>query len=248
MSMMQDRPDRGGSGEGGRDRGFRNRIDAGRVVAGLLGHESGNDPIVLALPRGGVPVAYEIARALRAPLDVFLVRKLGAPGQRELGIGAIAQGGVRMLNEAAIALLNVPKNEIERITEEETAELNRRLRRYRGDRPLPNVRGRTVILVDDGLATGISAAAAVHALRRLEPARIVLAVPVCAAETVEMLRPDVDEIVCAIAPVDFLAVGYWYQTFAQTSDDEVVELIERARREYDGAEQPATAVNSTGRS
>lgn len=214
---------------------FRDRQDAGRRLARLLEHERHARPVVLALPRGGVPVAYEIAQALDAPLDVFLVRKIGAPGHRELGIGAVAQGGVRILNEPAIAMLNVSPEELAQITAEEQAELERRSRRFRGDRPLPDLRGCTVILVDDGLATGVSAAAAIRALQRLEPARLILAVPVCAPETVEALRPDVDEIVCALTPRDFLAVGYWYRVFDQTTDEEVVDLLDRARREHEAA-------------
>jgi predicted phosphoribosyltransferase len=209
---------------------FRDRSAAGRYLARLLQHTREMNPIVLALPRGGVPVAYEIARDLDAPLDVFLVRKIGAPGHRELGIGAVAQGGVRILNEAAIAMLEVPREEIARITAEESAELERRLQQYRGDRPLPDLNGRTVILVDDGLATGVSAMAAIRALRRFHPARLILAVPVCAPETAEALRPDVDDVVCGLTPQNFVAVGFWYRVFEQTTDAEVVDLLHRARQ------------------
>jgi predicted phosphoribosyltransferase len=188
------------------------------------------NPIVLALPRGGVPVGFELARDLGAPLDVFLVRKIGAPGHRELGIGAVAQGGVRILNEAAIAMLEVPREEITRITAEETAELERRLQQYRGDRPLPDLNSRTIILVDDGLATGVSAMAAIRALKRFHPARIILAVPVCAPETAAAIRPDVDDIVCVLMPQNFVAVGFWYRNFDQTTDAEVVDLLHRARQ------------------
>jgi putative phosphoribosyl transferase len=223
---------------------FKNREDAGRQLARRLQHTRDMRPIILALPRGGVPVAYEIARDLGAPLDVFLVRKIGAPGQRELGIGAVAQGGVRILNESAIAMLDVPESEIARITAEETEELQRRLQRFRGDRPLPDLRGRTVILVDDGLATGVSAAAAIRALQRLHPARLILAVPVCAPETAEALRPEVSEVVCALMPQTFMAVGFWYRSFDQTTDEEVVDLLDRARRDLGsttgaGTETPA---------
>lgn len=226
---------------------FRDRQDAGRRLAGLLTGERSTNPIVLALPRGGVPVGYEIAHALDAPLDVFLVRKIGAPGQRELGIGAVAQGGIRILNEPAITMLDVPREELSRITAEETAELERRSRRYRGARALPNIRGRTVILVDDGLATGVSAAAAIRALQRLEPARLVLAVPVCAPETADALRPEVDAIVCVLTPKNFFAVGYWYHNFDQTTDEEVIDLLERARREHEAGVQ-ATNVDQAGAS
>ena len=207
---------------------FQDRADAGRHLAARLIDYRDEQPIVLALPRGGVPVAYEIARELAAPLDVFLVRKLGAPGQRELGIGAVAPGGLRILNLSLIDMLGISNAEIEQIAAEETAELQRRLRRFRGDRPPPELRGRTVILVDDGLATGVTALAAIRAIRRLEPRTIILAVPVCAPETAEALRPEVDDIVCVQMPDDFLAVGYWYQNFTQITDEEVVDLLKRA--------------------
>lgn len=209
---------------------FRDREDAGRQLAERLLHLRERRPVVLALPRGGVPVAYEVARALDAPLDVFLVRKIGAPGHRELGIGAVAQGGVRIFNESTIQLLGISWRDVEAIVAEETAEMERRLQRFRGDRPLPELRGRTVILVDDGLATGVTAHAAVRAVRQLEPAGIVLAVPVCAVETAEALRREVDDIVCVHSPADFYAVGLWYEDFDQTTDEEVVELLDRSRR------------------
>jgi predicted phosphoribosyltransferase len=230
--MPYSSPGRGGflSSWGGRhSRIFRDRRDAGRQLADRLLDLREAEPIVLALPRGGVPVGYEIARELEAPLDVFLVRKIGAPGHRELGIGAVAQGGVRIFNESAIQMLGLSWGEIETIVEEETAELERRLRRFRGDRPLPDLTGHTVILVDDGLATGVTALAAIRALRRLEPARIILAVPVCAAETARTMRAEVDDLVCVHAPEDFMAVGLWYENFEQTTDEEVVELLEGAR-------------------
>lgn len=219
---------------------FRDRQEAGRELARALRRDWEAPPVVLALPRGGVPVAYEVAREIGAPLDVFLVRKIGAPGQPELGIGAVAQGGVRILNEPVIAMLNVSPEVLARITEEETAELERRSRRFRGDRPLPDLRGRTVIVVDDGLATGVSASAAIRALRRFEPAQLILAVPVCAPETVEALRPEADEIVCVQMPREFLAVGYWYREFNQTTDEEVVRLLDRARSEYKAESNHAT--------
>ena len=208
---------------------FQDRTDAGRQLAAQLTHYRDECPIILALPRGGVPVAYEVARALAAPLDVFLVRKLGAPCQRELGIGAVAPGGLRILNESAVRMLGISSAQIERIAAEETAELERRLRRFRGDRPMPDLWGRTVILVDDGLATGVTAVAAIRAVRRLEPRKVVLAVPVCAPETAEAIWPEVDDIVCVQMPEDFLAVGYWYHTFRQTTDEEVVDLLRRAQ-------------------
>src|ERR687884_271826 len=210
---------------------FEDRRDAGRRLAGKLLRFKDEQTVVFALPRGGVPVGYEISRALEAPLDVFVSRKLGAPGQPEFGIGAVAAGGVRILNTEVIRRLGIPDEYLERITAQEVAEVNRRLRFFRGGRPEPEVGGRTAILVDDGLATGVTARAAVEALRRLEPRRLVLAAPVCAAQTAELLGPEVDELVCLQAPPDLGAIGFWYGDFSQTSDEEVIELLERARRE-----------------
>jgi putative phosphoribosyl transferase len=212
---------------------FKDRIDAGRGLAGRLSRFGDERPVVFALPRGGVPVGYEISRSLEVPLDVFVARKLGAPGQPEFGIGAVSVGGVRVLNEDVVRRLGIPADYVERITERETAEVERRMRLFRGDRPEPEVRGRTVILVDDGLATGVTARAAVEALRRLEPRRLVLAAPVCAAQTAEVLGPEVDELVCLETPPDLGAIGFWYRDFSQTSDEEVIELLESARREHE---------------
>jgi putative phosphoribosyl transferase len=209
---------------------FRDRADAGRRLAADLAEYAGRtDVLVLALPRGGVPVAYEVARALGAPLDVFVVRKLGVPGHEELAMGAIASGGVRVLNRDLIAELRIPPAEVDDVTRAELRELERRERSYRGDRPPPDLRGRTVILIDDGLATGSTMRAAVAALRRLDPARIVVAVPTAAAETCDALREEVDDVVCAVTPARFYAVGLWYEDFSQTSDEEVHELLEQAR-------------------
>jgi putative phosphoribosyl transferase len=210
---------------------FRDREDAGRRLAERLSRYREERPVVFALPRGGVPVGYEISRALGVSLEVFVARKLGAPGQPEFGIGAVAPGGVRILNEDVVRRLGIPDDYVERITERETAEVERRLRHFRGDRPEPEVRDRTVILVDDGLATGVTARAAVKALRRLEPRRLILAAPVCAAQTAGLLDPEVDELVCLEAPPDLGAIGFWYRDFSQTSDEEVIELLESARRE-----------------
>jgi predicted phosphoribosyltransferase len=208
---------------------FRNRADAGRVLAGKLSEYAGrSDVVVLALPRGGVPVAYEVARALHAPLDVFLVRKLGLPGHEELAMGAIASGGVRVLNEEVVRLLRVPPEVIDIVAAEEKQELQRREEAYRDGRPPLDVRGKTAILVDDGLATGSTMRAAVAALRRQGPSRIVVAVPVAAAETCAEMRSEVDDLVCARTPEPFRAVGLWYQDFSQTSDDEVRDLLRRA--------------------
>jgi len=211
---------------------FRDRRHAGRVLAErLLGYAGRDDVIVLGLPRGGVPVAYEIARALDAPLDVFLVRKLGVPGHEEHALGAIATGGIRVLNKPAIESLSIPPEWIEAIDAKERRELQRRERAYRGDRPPPDVAGRTVMLVDDGLATGSTMLAAVHAVRADEPARVVVAVPVADPDVCEALRGVADEVVCARTPHRLQAVGLWYDDFSQTSDDEVRALLERAPRQ-----------------
>jgi predicted phosphoribosyltransferase len=208
---------------------FADRREAGRFLAGkLTGYADRPDVLVLALPRGGVPVAFEVASALHAPLDVFLVRKLGVPGHEELAMGAIASGGVRVLNEDVVRALRIPGDVLEAVAEAEQAELERRERIYRGDRPPPDVRGRTVILVDDGLATGSTMRAAVAALRRQGPARIVVAVPVGAPETCAEFEREADEVVCARTPEPFYAVGLWYGDFSQTTDEEVHELLERA--------------------
>ena len=183
-------------------------------------------------------MGYEISRSLEAPLDVFVSRKLGAPGQPEFGIGAVAAGGVRVLNEDVVRRLGIPDDYVERITAQETAEVGRRLRYFRGERPEPDVGGRTAILVDDGLATGVTARAAVEALRLRGPERLVLAAPVCAAQTAELLRPEVDELVCLESPTDLGAIGFWYRNFEQTSDEEVVELLERARSERGATGSP----------
>ena len=211
---------------------FRDRREAGQVLADRLTAYAGRpDVLVLALPRGGVPVAYEVARALGAPLDVFLVRKLGVPGQEELAMGAVATGGVRVLNEQVVGALGIPPSVIEAVAAWQQQELVRRERLYRGDRPPPDVRGRTVILVDDGLATGSTMRAALAALRRQQPARLVVAVPTAAPETCDELRAEADDVVCATTPEPFDSVGLWYEDFSQTSDEEVRELLARAERE-----------------
>ena len=208
---------------------FRDRREAGRLLASkLAAYANRPDVLVLALPRGGVPVADEVARALGAPLDVFLVRKLGVPGHEELAMGAIASGGVRVLNQEIVRALRIPDEVIEAVAAQEQQELARRERLYRGDRPPPDVRERTVILVDDGLATGATMHAAVQALRQQQPARIVVAVPIAAPETCAELSGEVDDIVCAATPQPFHAVGLWYADFSQTTDDEVRDLLARA--------------------
>ena len=211
------------------DTSFRDRHDAGqRLAAKLTRYANRPDVIVLGLPRGGVPVAYEVALAVDAPLDVFLVRKLGVPGQEELAMGAIASGGVRVLNEEVVRTLGIPDEVVEAVAAREQRELERRHRLYRGKPPAPRVEGRTVILVDDGLATGSTMRAAVAALRRQRPARIVVAVPVGAPQTCEDFRDEADEAVCARTPEPFHAVGAWYEDFSQTTDEEVRELLGRA--------------------
>lgn len=205
---------------------FADRLAAGRRLAtALAAYKGQGDVVVLGLPRGGVPVAYEVARALGAPLDVFLVRKLGVPGHEELAMGAIASGGVRVLNEDVLEGLRIPPRVVEDVTDIEAAELERRERAYRGGRPPLDVRGRVVIVVDDGLATGSTMRAAVAALRRLEPARIVVAVPTGASETCAMLRDEADEVVCLTTPDPFHAVGLWYDDFRPTTDDQVRALL-----------------------
>jgi predicted phosphoribosyltransferase len=210
---------------------FADRADAGRVLARALAHYRDRAGVlVLGLPRGGVPVAFEVARGLRAPLDVFVVRKLGFPGHEEYAMGAIASGGVRVLNPD-VATLPIPSGALDAATAREQAELARRERLYRGDRPPVAIAHRIVILVDDGLATGASMLAAAQAVRLQDPARIVAAVPVAPPESCATLREHVDEMVCAITPDDFRAVGLWYRNFEQTCDKEVHALLEANRRE-----------------
>jgi predicted phosphoribosyltransferase len=207
---------------------FRDRIDAGRQLAKCLGARRRERPVVLGLPRGGVPVAYEVARALEAPLDVLVARKLGAPRQKELAIGAVAEGGGSYINTDLVERLRVPDSYLEEIERSELATIERRVAMYRGNRPRIDVRGRTAILVDDGLATGATMLAAVRALRKEEPLEIVLGVPVCSPETADTLRAEVDEVVCAKSPAGFEAVGDWYVRFDQTQDDEVIDLLDRS--------------------
>ena len=207
---------------------FRNRTDAGRQLAEKLAtYDNRPGVLVLALPRGGVPVGFEVAQALGAPLDVFLVRKLGVPGYEELAMGAVATGGVRVLNDEIVRGLGISEHEIDAAAARELQELARRQRLYRGDRPLPDIAGRTVILVDDGLATGATMRAAIAAVRQQQPARIVVAVPTASPDTCEALKAEADDVVCAMTPEPFLAVGHWYEDFTQTTDDEVRELLAR---------------------
>lgn len=219
---------------------FADRMEAGRLLAERLQNLGehlqgldepaceGTETVVLALPRGGVPVGYEVAKALGAPLDVFVVRKLGAPMQRELAMGAIASGGVCVMNDQILRALQITEAQIDEVIAGETRELERRELAYRGDRPPLDVVDRCVLLVDDGVATGYTMRAAVHALRRRSPKKIIIAVPVAAQSTCEELRQYADRVVCLMTPFDFAAVGQWYRRFEQTTDEEVRQLLERS--------------------
>lgn len=207
---------------------FADRLEAGRALAERLRERRIERPYVLALPRGGVVVAYEVAVALDAPLDVVVVRKLGAPGHEELGIGAVGPDDVLILSERLVAALRLGDEDIARLVAVERREIERRLSAYRGDRPRPDLRGGTAILVDDGLATGVTARAAVHTVRRWGADRVVLAVPACAADSARALRALSDEVICMLELVEFWAVGVYYRDFAQVSDEQVIELLQRA--------------------
>ena len=210
-------------------RRVRNRREAGRILADRLqDYARRPDVVVLGLPRGGVPVAFEIAAALQVPLDVFVVRKLGVPGHEELAMGAVASGGVCVLNRDIVRELGLSSAAIERAVQNEAQELQRRERAYRDGRPFPDLKNRVVILVDDGLATGASMRAAAHALRPHEPARIIVAVPTAARDACEAFKSEVDEAICAITPEPFHAVGLWYDEFPQTTDEEVRDLLARS--------------------
>ena len=216
---------------------FRNRTEAGQLLARALDEYAGRDDLViLALPRGGVPIGYEIARRVRVPLDVFLVRKLGVPWHPELAMGALASGGVQVLNDEVVRMYGIPPHVIQAVAAQEQEELDRRAREYRGDRAFPSLEGRTVILVDDGLATGSTMRAAVAAVRQQKPASIIVAVPVAAVQTCDEFRHEVDDIVCLRMPEMFSAVGAWYDDFSQTSDEEVRALLAAA----------ATSIPTTG--
>jgi predicted phosphoribosyltransferase len=216
---------------------YQDRRHAGKVLANALKRYAGcEDVVVLGLPRGGVPVAFEVATALGAPLDAFVVRKLGVPGYRELAMGAIATGGAIVLNREVVDGLQIPKEVIDAVVQAERRELERRERAYRGDRPPIDVSGRTVILIDDGLATGASMRAAIAALRQRRPKRIVVGVPIAAPSTCEEVGREADDIVCAATPEPFQAVGLWYRDFSQTSDEEVRKLLEQAPQRHSSAE------------
>jgi predicted phosphoribosyltransferase len=223
-------------------RPFRNRTDAGKALAAhLMKYAGQSDVLVLALPRGGVPVAYEVATAIGAPLDVFVVRKLGMPGHEEYAIGAVASGGVRVMDDEIVRGLAISPAAVEQVAVRELAELRRRERAYRGDRPEPEIAGRTIILIDDGLATGSSMRAAVRALLARNPARIVVAVPIAARDSCAAFEREVDEVVCVVTPEPFHAVGLWYEDFGQTSDREVHELLDKSREVHDGRETDGRA-------
>jgi len=208
---------------------FRNRTEAGQVLARRLQqYKNQPDVLILGLPRGGVPVAYEVARELKAPLDVFIVRKLGVPGHEELGMGAIATGGVRTLHEGIIREIGISPQTIEAVSAREQAELERRERLYRGDRPAPTIKGRTVVIVDDGLATGSTMKAAIQAVRQQDPRQVIVAVPTAPSETCEQLKESADHVVCALTPEPFFAVGGSYADFTQITDEEVRDLIASA--------------------
>jgi predicted phosphoribosyltransferase len=220
---------------------FKDRADAGQKLAARLTHYANRgDVLVLALPRGGVPVAYEVAKELNVPLDIFLVRKLGVPGQEELAMGAIASGGVRVVNEDIVNYLGIPNEVIDAVAAREQRELERREGAYRDGRPPPDVKDRVVILIDDGLATGSTMRAAAAALRLQKPRRLVVAVPVSSPETCNEFRSEVDEIVCAFTPKHFQGVGLWYEDFSQTSDEEVRELLKRATEQRHKVASSAT--------
>jgi putative phosphoribosyl transferase len=222
---------------------FAHRMEAGEELARkLAAYAHRPDVLVLALPRGGVPVGFVVARTLQVPLDVFLVRKLGVPGQEELAMGAVASGGVRVLNREVVELLRIPDSLIDAVATRELQEIARRERLYRDHRPAPQVQGQTVILIDDGLATGATMRAAVAALRQQQPARVIVAVPTAAPETCAELGAEVDEIVCARTPEPFYAVGLWYADFRQITDEEVRDLLARAA--HHGAAAPGAGAHA----
>jgi predicted phosphoribosyltransferase len=208
---------------------FTDRHDAGRQLAESLTALADDTTLVLALPRGGVVVGYEVAKRLGAELDVLVVRKLGAPHNPDYGFGAIGPGGVRVLDNRAVRMLGLSDDDIEEVTERETAELQRRLKRYRGEKSLPQIEGRSVIVVDDGIATGGTARAALQTVRAQNPGQLILAVPVAPPDTAEKLHSEVDKLVCLQTPPAFMAVGQWYQHFDQTSDEEVIQLLQKSQ-------------------
>lgn len=211
---------------------FAGRLEAGKLLGQALQSYAGRtDVIILALPRGGVPIGYEVAQAIQAPLDLMLVRKLGVPGHKELALGAIATGGARVLNEGVIASYNISEDTINKVAAEEDIELQRRYRVYRKDKPPPELANRCVILVDDGIATGATMRAAIAALRQTGAAKVVVAVPVGAPETIALLHKEADEVICLAAPAMFFSLGQWYTDFTQVSDDQVCKLLESSSQD-----------------
>lgn len=211
---------------------YNDRYDAGQKLAEKLTKYTNDKPIIMALPRGGVVVGYEVAKMLKAPLDVIVARKIGAPFQPELGVGAIAPNGIRILNNELIRLLNIPESVIEEVIQKETIEMNRRIDFYRKDLPPSDLKDKIVIVVDDGLATGVSTNAAVLAIKQIQPKKIVLAVPVAPPNTASRFKREVDEFICLNQPPDFYAVGYYYKDFTQTTDEEVVDLLQKAKNGF----------------
>ncbi len=207
---------------------FENRQEAGKQLAVKLLQYRKENPYVLAMPRGGVPIGYEVAEVLQAPLDVVVVRKIGLSGNKEFGIGAIAEGGIKVMDEITTEVLGIDADEIEDTIDLEEDELKRRVKIYRDGKPLPDLTGKTAVLVDDGMATGITAKAAIEAVKKLNPKKIILAMPVCALDTFESLQKKVAEVICLSTPAEFSAVGLWYKNFTQVSDEEVADLLKRA--------------------
>lgn len=209
---------------------FENRQEAGKKLAAQVFKYRKENPFILAMPRGGVPIGYEVAEVLQAPLDVIVVRKIGLSSNREFGIGAIAEGGIRVLDQTSIEVLGIDDSELEDTITLEEKELQRRVEIYRGGKPLPNLEGKTAILVDDGMATGITAKAAITSVKKLNPKKIILATPVCVLDTVESLKDRVDDVICLSTPYEFMAVGLWYRDFKQVSDEEVIGLLKKAKK------------------
>lgn len=208
---------------------FENRQEAGKKIASeLLGYRR-KEPFVLAMPRGGVPIGFEVARVLHAPLDVIVVRKIGLSGNKEFGIGAIAEGGVQVLDNTTAQILGIDEEEIKGTIKVEEEELKRRVALYREGKSLPDLTGKSVILVDDGMATGVTAKVAIQAVKKLNPKKIVLATPVCALDTAKGLKKYVDKLICLAAPLEFTAVGVWYKDFAQVTDQEVIEMLKKSK-------------------
>lgn len=221
---------------------FENREEAGKRLATELTQYSDKQPIIIGLPRGGIPLGFEIAEILHAPLEVLVARKIGHPYNPEFGIGAIAEGNVRVLDKPIVNLLEISKKELDNVTNIEKEELKRRVALYRNNKPLPALKNRTVILVDDGLATGVTARAAISSIKKRKPKQLIFASPVCAYDTARELEHLVDKVICVTTPVDFAAVGLWYRSFEQVSDEEVVELLKQSKMR----ERPAIGIHHAG--